>query len=178
MLHPAHISQTCEAICTFLAQLHNTTLTFVPSSGTSLPTLFTELALGVHTQVLEHFRRFQVNGPGGLMVTKDMTRYVNLFKEWDLEPEAKAAIDVLLEVGSLFVVGPEALREKLRGGQASGTSASNRGGSSSESGGGRSAAGSSAAADGGRLSVQEIRAYVLKRVDTNTVAMQSVLNSL
>ncbi|QKX53933.1 uncharacterized protein TRUGW13939_01013, partial [Talaromyces rugulosus] len=168
---------TCEAICTFLAQLHNTTLTYVPSSGTSLPTLFTELALGVRTQVLEHFRRFQVNGPGGLMVTKDMTRYVNLFKEWELEPEAKAAIDVLLEVGSLFVVGPEALREKLRGGQASGTSASN--GGSADTGGGRSAAASSAAADGGAgLSVQEIRGYVLKRVDTNTVAMQSVLNSL
>lgn len=110
------------------------------------------------------------------MVTKDMTRYVNLFKEWDLEPEAKAAIDVLLEVGSLFVVGSEALREKLRGGQASGTTASN--GGSSETGGGRSAAASSATADGGGLSVQEIRAYVLKRVDTNTVAMQSVLNSL
>jgi hypothetical protein len=130
----------------------------------------------VRTQVLEHFRRFQVSGPGGLMVTKDMTRYVNLFKEWELEPEAKAAIDVLLEVGSLFVVGPEALREKLRDGQASGTSANNGG---SADAGGRSAAASSAAADGGAgLSVQEIRAYVLKRVDTNTVAMQSVLNSL
>lgn len=113
------------------------------------------------------------------MVTKDMTRYVNLFKEWELEPEvnaaAKAAIDALLEVGSLFVVGPEALREKLRGGQASGTTASNGGSSDT----GHPAASATTDASGGAgLSVQEIRSYVLKRVDTNTVAMQSVLSSL
>ncbi|KAH8689194.1 exocyst complex component Sec10-like protein [Talaromyces proteolyticus] len=165
---------TCEAICTFLTQLHNTALTYIPSSGSNLQTLFTELALGVRTQLLEHFRRFQVNGPGGLMVTKDMTRYANLFKEWDLEPEAKSAIDTLLEVGSLFVVGSEALREKLRGGQASGSTGNTGAGAAGRQ------TGSSATADtsGAGLSVQEIRAYVLKRVDTNTVAMQSVLNSL
>lgn len=115
------------------------------------------------------------------MVTKDMTRYANLLKSWDLEDEdqVKAAIDVLLEVGSLFVVGPEALREKLRGPATSAgrtaTSANNGNGNAN---GGNRPTPAAVATDGFALSVQDIRAYVMRRVDTNTVAMQSVLSSL
>lgn len=114
------------------------------------------------------------------MVTKDMTRYANLLKSWDLEDEdqVKAAIDVLLEVGSLFVVGPEALREKLRGpATSSGSTATTNNGNGNANGGNR-ATPAAVATDGFALSVQDIRAYVMRRVDTNTVAMQSVLSSL
>lgn len=113
------------------------------------------------------------------MVTKDMTRYANLLKSWDLEDEeqVKAAIDVLLEVGSLFVVGPEALREKLRGPATSAGSTATSNGNGSANGGNRPTP-AAVATDGFALSVQDIRAYVMRRVDTNTVAMQSVLSSL
>ncbi|EED15937.1 Exocyst complex component Sec10, putative [Talaromyces stipitatus ATCC 10500] len=170
---------TCESICTFLTQLQNTILTSLPPSGSNLQSLFTELALGVRSQLLDHFRRFQVSGPGGLMVTKDMTQYANLLKSWDLEDEeqVKAAIDVLLEVGSLFVVGPEALREKLRGPATSAGSTANNN-NNNGNGNGNGATRPTPAMDGFALSVQDIRAYVMRRVDTNTVAMQSVLNSL
>jgi hypothetical protein len=107
------------------------------------------------------------------MVTKDMTRYVELLKSWDIDEDLKAmggVLDVLLEVGSLFVVGPEALREKLRGGAASGTTGANTSGAT--------ASGDTDTKGGVGLSVQEIRAYVLRREDSNTLAMQSVLNSL
>ncbi|OKL58371.1 hypothetical protein UA08_06287 [Talaromyces atroroseus] len=168
---------TCETICTFLTQLHNTILTSLPASGSNLQCLLTELALGIRGQILEHFRRFQVNGPGGLMVTKDMTRYTNLLKSWDLESEEiKSAIDVLLEVGSLFVIGPEALREKLRGG--GGPAAKNNNNNNNDGAttapAGRPAPASDVSAGFG-LSVQDVKAYVMRRVDTNTLAMQSVL---
>jgi hypothetical protein len=71
---------------------------------------------------------------------------------------------VLLEVGSLFVIGPEALRERIRGGAASGTTGG--------PGGGRNPT------QEGKLSVQEVRAYVSRREDSNTFAMQQVLNAL
>ena len=102
------------------------------------------------------------------MVTKDMTQYADLLKSWDIEEETKGpggALDVLLEVGSLFVIGVEALRERIRGGAASGTTGG--------SGSGRGAGGPDA-----KLSVQEVRAYVTRREDSNTVAMQQVLNAL
>lgn len=129
--------------------------------------------MGTRGLLLEHFKRFSVNGPGGLMVTKDMTQYADLLKSWDIDEEVKGpggALDVLLEVGSLFVIGVEALRERIRGGAASGAT------------GGGPSAGAGAGAGSGRgeakLSVQEVRAYVSRREDSNTLAMQQVLNSL
>lgn len=98
------------------------------------------------------------------MVTKDMTQYANLLKSWDIDEETKGpggALDVLLEVGSLFVIGVEALRERIRGGAASGGAT-----------GGASSSGEA------KLSVQEVRAYVSRREDSNTLAMQQVLNAL
>lgn len=121
--------------------------------------------MGTRGLLLEHFKRFAVSGPGGLMVTKDMTQYAELLKSWNIEEDAKApggALDVLLEVGSLFVVGTEALRERIRGGAASGTT------------GGAASRGNQEA----KLSVQEVRAYVSRREDSNTLAMQQVLNAL
>jgi len=123
------------------------------------------------TLLLEHFKRFPVSGPGGLMVTKDMTQYSDLLRSWDIEEEVKGpggALDVLLEVGSLFVIGVEALRERIRGGAASGASSSTS----------TSASASSSTRQEVKLSVQEVRAYVSRREDSNTLAMQQVLNAL
>lgn len=109
------------------------------------------------------------------MVTKDMTQYADLLKSWDIDEQIKGpgcAIDVLLEVGSLFVIGSEALRERIRGGATSGATGGpgNNAGASS----GRGAGGAGQAEAG--LSVQEVRAYVSRREDSNTAAMQGVLN--
>ncbi|KAJ5549714.1 hypothetical protein N7535_002349 [Penicillium sp. DV-2018c] len=156
---------TCASITSFLTRLHNVARTSLPSSGANVRQVLTEIALGVRGLLLEHFKRFSVSGPGGLMVTKDMTQYADLFKSWDIDEETKGpggALDVLLEVGSLFVIGVEALRERIRGGAASGTTG----------GAGRNAS------QEGKLSVQEVRAYVSRREDSNTFAMQQVLNAL
>lgn len=151
-----------------MTRLHNIARTSLPSSGANVRQVLAEIALGTRGLLLEHFKRFPVNGPGGLMVTKDMTQYADLLKSWDIDEETKGpggALDVLLEVGSLFVIGVEALRERIRGGAASGAT----GGGASTSGSGRGEA---------KLSVQEVRAYVSRREDSNTLAMQQVLNAL
>ncbi|RDH29161.1 exocyst complex component Sec10 [Aspergillus welwitschiae] len=168
---------TCAAICTFLTRVHNVVKTSLPPSGSNIRQLLTEIAIGTRTLLLDHFKRFVVNGPGGLMVTKDMTQYTNLLKSWDIEEQVKGSsgtLDVLLEVGNLFVIGSEALRERIRGGTGSGTggSAGNNTGTSP----GRSLGGSGQTETG--LSVQEVRAYVSRREDSNTAALQSVLNIL
>ncbi|PYH63187.1 exocyst subunit SEC10 [Aspergillus vadensis CBS 113365] len=168
---------TCAAICTFLTRVHNVVKTSLPPSGSNIRQLLTEIAIGTRTLLLDHFKRFVVNGPGGLMVTKDMTQYTDLLKSWDIEEQVKGpsgTLDVLLEVGNLFVIGSEALRERIRGGTGSGTggSAGNNIGNSP----GRSLGGSGQTETG--LSVQEVRAYVSRREDSNTAALQSVLNIL
>lgn len=123
-----------------------------------------EIAQGTRGLLLEHFKRFAVNGPGGLMVTKDMTQYANLLKSWAIDEETKAlsdTLDVLLEVGNLFVIGTEALRERIRGGAAGGSNGPGRTSSQEV-----------------KLSVQDVRAYVSRREDSNTFAMQQILNTL
>ncbi|OJJ43689.1 hypothetical protein ASPZODRAFT_146028 [Penicilliopsis zonata CBS 506.65] len=148
---------TCAAICTFLTRLHNLTLTSLTASGTNVRQLLTEIALGIRSLLLEHFKRFAVNGSGGLMVTKDMTQYAEQLRAWDIEESVKGAggaLDVLPEVGNLFVIGTEALKERIRG------AASAAGGSDSG------------------LNAAELRAYVSRREDSNTAAMQSVLSVL
>jgi hypothetical protein len=111
------------------------------------------------------------------MVTKDMTQYTDLLKSWDIDEQVKGpsgALDVLLEVGSLFVIGSEALRERVWGGAASGSSG--RPGNNAGTSSGRGAGGAGQIEAG--LSVQEVRAYVSRREDSNTAAMQNVLNVL
>lgn len=152
------------------------TLTSLPASGSNIKTFLTEIALGTRSLLLEHFKKFPVNAPGGLMITKDMTRYTELLRSWDIDEQVKGvggALDVLLEVGSLFVVGPAALKERVRATTGGGGTS---GGSGGGSGGGGSAQGPGQA--GSSLSVQEVRAYVLKREDSGSMGMQSVFNSL
>jgi hypothetical protein len=70
--------------------------------------------------VLAHLLKFSISQVGGLSVSKDMNRYVELVRGWptgdELEP---GAMDVLTDVSTLFIIGPEALRDRLRaaGGQ-------------------------------------------------------------
>jgi hypothetical protein len=112
------------------------------------------------------------------MVTKDMTQYADLLKSWDIDEHIKGpggSLDVLLEVGSLFVIGPEALRERIRGGVSS--NASRRPGTNhTETEREQELVGTGQIEPG--LSVQEIRAYVSRREDSSTTAMQHVLNLL
>ncbi|KAL4783872.1 exocyst complex component Sec10-like protein [Aspergillus varians] len=161
---------TCASLCAFLARVHDIAVRSLPASGTNLLQLLTEIALGARTLLLEHFKRFVVNGPGGLMVTKDMTQYADLLKSWDIDDQAKAPsgmLDVLLEVGSLFVIGPEALRERICGPGSSGNG---------RSGNNPGASGRGTGSEAG-LGVQDVRAYVSRREDSNTSTMQQMLTS-
>ena len=105
----------------------------------------------VRSLLLEHFRRFQVSAAGGLMVTKDVSKYAELLRGWSLDPAFAPSLDVLPLIGNIFVIGPEALRERLKGKQG--------------------------AAGGGMWDRNDLRPYVLKRDDVGSVGIQSVLSS-
>ena len=112
----------------------------------------TETAIGIRIQLLDHFKRFQVNATGALLVTKDMTQYLDLLRAWPLDPSFTASLETLAEIGSLFVIGPDALKERLRGGTSGGALAG--------------------------VGKENLRPYVLRREDAGSVGIQSVLNSL
>lgn len=157
---------TCLSIHTFLSKVHILAVQALHPQSSNLQAFLIEIFLGVRTLLLEHFKKFSVNAAGGIVVTKDLAKYIELFRGWHLSDGGKdgagagagagveQSLEVLTEIGNLFVVGPEALRERLRGKSEGGI----RGGGLWERG--------------------DMRAYILKREDVGSVGVQSVLSAL
>ncbi|MBE7180540.1 MAG: hypothetical protein INR71_04885 [Terriglobus roseus] len=160
---------TCLSIFQFLSRVaqHAT----AALDGANLAHFLGELALGLRALLLEHFRKFTVSLTGGLIVSKDAAKYVELMRAWPIgsgppasggaakrdasetEFERTGGTDVLVEVANLFVVGPEALREKLK------PMPGMQGARSVEE-------------------IAELRRYVEQREDLRSVGMQAVLSSI
>ncbi|TVY38364.1 Exocyst complex component [Lachnellula subtilissima] len=141
---------TCLTICTFLNKTAG--LAAQAIDGHNLETFSGELSFRIRDLLFEHFKKFQVNATGGLMVTKDLSKYVSTLKDWPLTKEAEASVEVLGEIGNLFIIGPEALRERSRNFQPGGA--------------------------GKKLQKPDFRAFVVKRDDASSVGIQSVLAGL
>ncbi|KAL2269952.1 hypothetical protein VTJ83DRAFT_2136 [Remersonia thermophila] len=156
---------TCQAICTFLAS-RVAAQARQAVDGPNLEAFSSELAVAVHRLLFDHLKKFQVNATGGLMVTKDIARYVSTIREWPVAKEVEALLEVLTEIGYLFIIGPEALKERSRN-LATGAAAGS-GGSSGGGGGGV----------GAGLSKADFKAFVQKREDASSPGVQSVLAGL
>ncbi|KAK3330217.1 exocyst complex component Sec10-like protein [Apodospora peruviana] len=152
---------TCQAICTFLSS-KVAALSAQAIDGHNLEMFSSELALAVHRLLFEHLKKFPVNATGGLMVTKDIAKYVSTMKEWPLTKEVEQIVELLTEVGYLFIIGPEALRERSRN-LAGGTAV-----------GGKSGGGGV----GKKLHKADFKAFVQRREDASSVGIQSVLAGL
>lgn len=140
---------TCLATFNFLTRVSNLAMLGL-SPSTNLTAFLTELANTIRSLLLEHFRKFQVSAAGGIMVTKDISKYNELLRSWNLGPTFEPSLEVLTEIGNMFVIGPEALRERLRGkGQAAGL-----------------------------WEKSDLRPYVQKRDDAGSVGVQSALGAI
>ncbi|KAL9606925.1 MAG: hypothetical protein Q9167_008107, partial [Letrouitia subvulpina] len=104
---------TCQTVYTFLSRLYPLFLTAL-APGPNLTAFFQEIAAGLRGLLFAHFQKFQVNPAGGIVVTKDIAKYIELLRGWDLGEEFAPSLEALAEIGHLFVVGPEALRERVR----------------------------------------------------------------
>lgn len=108
---------TCLSVVQFLPKIRVTIETSLGGSDSPNAQSFgTELGLGIRTLLVQHLQRFQINLAGGLVVCKDLAKYVEALKELPLEEGFEEdQLDALSEVGTLFVIGPEALKERIRG---------------------------------------------------------------
>ncbi|KAG5922243.1 hypothetical protein E4U42_005535 [Claviceps africana] len=145
---------TCLGICKFLGRASKEAGQAI--DGFNAEKFFSELALSIHQLLFDHFKKFQVNATGGLMVTQDIAKYVSVMRDWVLAKDVATLVEHLTEIGSLFIVGPEALREKAR------TLTPGQAGH-----GGR-----------GKLCKGDFRAFVQKRDDAGSVGIQSMLAGL
>ncbi|KAI1143553.1 exocyst complex component Sec10 [Hypoxylon sp. FL0543] len=146
---------TCTQICLFLSKC--TKLINQAVDGANLEVFGNELALEIQRLLFEHFKKFKVNATGGLMVTKDIAKYVATLKEWPLSKDVEAAVELLTEIGYLFIIGPEALRERSRN---------------------LAAAGAASSIAAKKLVKADFKAFILSREDARSIGVQSVLSSL
>jgi hypothetical protein len=140
---------TCLAIFTFLSKIYG--LATSTLDGANLSGFLSELALGLRALLLDHLRKFIVNPSGGLVLRKDVSKYSELVRAWPLQNtsfEAQGGMEILIEVANLFVIGEEALRERLKGSSRS------------------------------HEDVAEMKKYVEKREDAGSVRLQAVLSAI
>jgi exocyst complex component 5 len=147
---------TCQSILTFLGRLHSRARGAL--TGRVLESFSLELAIGVRTLLLQHFKSYTISLAGGLVVSKDVTRYIEMFRSWELPTSFEPSLEVLTEIASIFVIGPEALRDRLR----------NVGATASGAAGGALAG----------VEKGDLRPYVLRREDSGSVGVGAVLSGL
>ncbi|GAM86679.1 hypothetical protein ANO11243_046970 [Dothideomycetidae sp. 11243] len=140
---------TCTSIYNFLNKLYKKASSSL--SGRVLDVFGLELGLGLRSLLLIHFRSFQVSQAGGVVVTQDMTKYLELLKSFNLPDSFDSSIEVLTEIPNLFTLRGEALKDRLRGMGSQGLTGVER---------------------------SDLRPYVQRREDANTVAVQSALGSM
>ncbi|TKA68278.1 hypothetical protein B0A49_06110, partial [Cryomyces minteri] len=138
---------TCLNIINFLSKLRDRVAQSF--DGRNLKLLLTELAIGIRSLLLTHFKSYQVNLTGGLVVSKDITKYIEILRTFPLAESFEPSLEVLAEIANLFVIGPEALRDRLRGGSA--------------------LAG---------IDKADLRPYIQMREDARSVGVQAVLNAM
>ncbi|KAF2158007.1 exocyst complex component Sec10 [Myriangium duriaei CBS 260.36] len=140
---------TCTSIFNFLNKLFRSAS--VSLSGRVLDVFALELGLGLRSLLLVHFRSFQVSQAGGVVVTQDMTKYLELLRSFHLPDSFDSSIEVLTEIPNLFTLRAEALKERLRGLSTQSLPGVER---------------------------SDLRPYVQRREDAGTVAVQAALGSL
>jgi exocyst complex component 5 len=150
-------TQTCADIIRFLGAGPTGFQGLAEQSldGANLKVLLSEVAVGVRSLLIDHFRKWQVSEVGGVVLARDMSRYVDLLRGWKLGEEFTVGLEVLTELASLFVLKPEALKERIKGSGAAGEAGGLRG-----------------------VRKEEIRPYLLRREDYDSVGMVSLLSSL
>ncbi|PVH93571.1 exocyst complex component Sec10 [Periconia macrospinosa] len=107
-------SDACQAVCAFLTRVASQASAAL--TGRNLTLFLAELARGLRGLILAHLLRFTFSIIGGITVSKDMNRYVDLVRGWPTGDELEeGSMDVLVDVSQLFMLQGQHLREKLSG---------------------------------------------------------------
>ena len=90
-------------------------------SGGNLTSFLTEVGTRVHLTLLEHYKRFQVNATGGLLLTKDISSLQQVVESWNIQSLSQR-YQLLHEIGNIFIVKPDVLRGLVTEGELAGIS--------------------------------------------------------
>jgi exocyst complex component 5 len=71
--------------------------------GKNKDLFFTDVGLGLHSLLLEHFKKFTINAAGGIILSKDITFYYSTIENWKISA-LNEPFELLRELGNVFIV--------------------------------------------------------------------------
>ncbi|KAJ3252097.1 Exocyst complex component 5, partial [Borealophlyctis nickersoniae] len=69
----------------------------------------TEIGVSFHSMLLDHYKKFTVSHTGGLILSKDLSKYQEVITHFHI-PALTTRFDMLRDLGNLFVVKAESLK--------------------------------------------------------------------
>ncbi|KAI9102714.1 exocyst complex component Sec10-like protein [Phlyctochytrium arcticum] len=109
-------SQTCQAISDFLTSVYARAVQSLTAEN--LDMFMTEIGATFHSLLLDHYKKFSVSQAGGLILSKDISRYQEVITSFKI-PLISERFEMLKELANLFVVKPEYLKTMMREGHLS-----------------------------------------------------------
>ncbi|ODV59533.1 exocyst subunit SEC10 ASCRUDRAFT_60164 [Ascoidea rubescens DSM 1968] len=79
----------------------------------NLENFLTEVGLSLLSLLLLHFKKFQVNSVGGLVLTKDIIRYQSVIDSWSIE-SLSDKFSILRDIANLFTVQSEYIHSLIK----------------------------------------------------------------
>ncbi|KAF9092029.1 Exocyst complex component 5 [Mortierella sp. AD031] len=106
-------TKPCIDCCEFLRRMYDTTKKCF--DGKNIEMFCTEVGITFHGMLLEHFKKFQISPVGGVLLTKDIAKYQESVKAWNI-PSLNERFEMLRQLGNVFLVKPEILPSVLNEG--------------------------------------------------------------
>ncbi|KAL0631485.1 Exocyst complex component 5 [Maublancomyces gigas] len=103
----------CQTVCAFLQKVYD--IAKESLDGANLDGFLNEIGSGFRGLLLDHLKKYLVNQAGGIMLSKDITKYHDIVSKWSVVA-LKESFELLHEIGNLFVVRPNAIKERMRDG--------------------------------------------------------------
>lgn len=104
----------CESLCQFLSDTFEQLEEHLDSEN--LKSILLELGMFTFNQLFEHYKNYQTNSMGGIVVTKDIISFQTIIETWKI-PELSQKFQLLREIANLFTVQPDLLGSLTTEGQ-------------------------------------------------------------
>lgn len=106
------VTPTCIEVSHFLEQIHTVAVSAFDSEN--LESFLLEVGTGFKNLLLDHFKKYNVNSVGGLVVSKDIQHYQESIDMWSVS-DLSELFSILHNISNLFTAQPDAIKSLVRG---------------------------------------------------------------
>ncbi|KAJ3382348.1 Exocyst complex component 5 [Lobulomyces angularis] len=103
----------CIQITNFVKNMYKTAMQSL--NGENLRVFLLEVGNSLHSLLLDHFKKYTINSSGGILLSKDLLSYQEAIGQFNLK-ELAEKFELLRELGNLFIVKPENIKQVLNEG--------------------------------------------------------------